>query len=203
MPFDPEATRTRIFEAAVEEFAGHGVAGARVERIAQEARANKESIYRYYGSKEELLRRVMDRYVDERGEALAPKDRDLDVYVRETFRFFRDNPDFLRLTVWEGMEPGTGIDETSLAHRQAHYDGKVASIVEQQQAGAVDPDLDPRHLLLILLGMTNYWFIVPQIVRLVLGRDPTEEDLRAQEELLAECCRRILRRPVAEESVDE
>lgn len=200
MPFDPEATRARIFEAAIEEFAGHGVAGARIERIAHEAHANKESIYRYYGSKEELLRRVMDRYVDERGEELAPKDRDLDAYVRESFRFYRDNPDFLRLTVWEGMEPGTRIDDASLANRRAHYEDKVASIVEQQRAGAVDPELDPRHLLLILLGMTNYWFIVPQIVRLVLGREPTEEDLLAQEEMLAECCRRILRRPQPEES---
>lgn len=202
MPFDPEATRTRIFDAAIEEFAGHGVAGARVERIAHEAHANKESIYRYYGSKEELLRLVLDRYVDERGEELAPKDRDLDAYVREIFRFYRDNPDFLRLTVWEGMEPGTRTDDTSLANRRAHYEDKVASIVEQQRTGAVDPDLDPRHLLLILLGMTNYWFVVPQIVRLVLGREPTEEDLLEQERMLAECCRRILRRPEPEESVN-
>jgi AcrR family transcriptional regulator len=57
---DPESTKQRIFEAAVEEFAEHGVAGARVDRIAAKAQANKESIYRYYGTKDELLRRVID-----------------------------------------------------------------------------------------------------------------------------------------------
>ena len=31
---DPEATRARIFEAAVAEFARHGIAGARIDRIA-------------------------------------------------------------------------------------------------------------------------------------------------------------------------
>jgi AcrR family transcriptional regulator len=52
----PDRTKRRIFEAAVEEFAEYGSAGARVDRIAAKARANKESIYRYFGTKEELLR---------------------------------------------------------------------------------------------------------------------------------------------------
>ena len=60
---EPRTTRQRIFEAAVEEFATHGNAGARVDRIADKAQANKEAIYRYFGTKEELLRRVLDRYV--------------------------------------------------------------------------------------------------------------------------------------------
>ena len=41
-------------------------------------RANKESIYRYFGTKDELLRRVLDRFLDERGEQLLPQSQDID-----------------------------------------------------------------------------------------------------------------------------
>ncbi|MDN3247398.1 helix-turn-helix domain-containing protein, partial [Streptomyces sp. ZSW22] len=55
---DPEATKARIFEAAVAEFARHGIAGARIDRIAAEAKANKQLIYAYYGNKAELFASV-------------------------------------------------------------------------------------------------------------------------------------------------
>ena len=40
-----EATKERILEAALAEFSDHGIAGARVDRIAQAARCNKNLIY--------------------------------------------------------------------------------------------------------------------------------------------------------------
>ena len=89
MASDPEGTRQRIFDAAVEEFAAHGNAGARVDRIAEKARANKESIYRYFGTKDELLQRVLDRFLDERGEQFLPQSRDMDdygVFMRDVLR---------------------------------------------------------------------------------------------------------------------
>ena len=42
---DPEGMRLRILEAAKEEFAAHGLAGARVDRIAAKAGANKRMLY--------------------------------------------------------------------------------------------------------------------------------------------------------------
>jgi AcrR family transcriptional regulator len=47
---DAEATRQRLLDAAAEEFAARGIAGARVDRIAQAARSNKAQIYHYFGS---------------------------------------------------------------------------------------------------------------------------------------------------------
>ena len=52
---DAEATKARIFEAATAEFAAHGIAGARVDRIAQNAKANKQLIYAYFGDKQKLF----------------------------------------------------------------------------------------------------------------------------------------------------
>src|SRR5580693_9236779 len=47
-------TRTRILEAALNEFASHGLAGARTEQIAAAAGVNKALLYYYFESKEKL-----------------------------------------------------------------------------------------------------------------------------------------------------
>lgn len=57
---DPAATRRRILAAAAAEFARAGFAGARVDRIAGDAAANKRMLYHYFGDKRGLLAAVMD-----------------------------------------------------------------------------------------------------------------------------------------------
>src|SRR3569833_3576363 len=52
---DPEGMRLRILEAAKKEFAAHGIGGARVDRIAAEAGANKRMLYFFVGFKEEYF----------------------------------------------------------------------------------------------------------------------------------------------------
>src|SRR5579871_4461049 len=47
-------TRGRILDAALKEFAAHGLAGARTERIAAAASVNKALLYYYFESKEKL-----------------------------------------------------------------------------------------------------------------------------------------------------
>ncbi|WP_217146124.1 TetR family transcriptional regulator, partial [Streptomyces sp. AC627_RSS907] len=51
MPPDSTATKARLLAAARAEFARHGVAGARVDRIAAAAKANKRLLYVYFGNK--------------------------------------------------------------------------------------------------------------------------------------------------------
>jgi AcrR family transcriptional regulator len=55
MPHDSASTRRRLLNAAIEEFSVHGLAGGRVQVIADNAKANKQAIYAYYGSKEGLF----------------------------------------------------------------------------------------------------------------------------------------------------
>src|SRR5579863_3415174 len=47
-------TRARILDAALSEFALHGLAGARTERIASAAGVNKALLYYHFDSKEKL-----------------------------------------------------------------------------------------------------------------------------------------------------
>ncbi|SAL83470.1 TetR family transcriptional regulator [Caballeronia arvi] len=57
---DPEGTRRRILEAATEQFAKFGLAGARVDAIAAAAGTNERMLYYYFESKEGLYVAVLE-----------------------------------------------------------------------------------------------------------------------------------------------
>ena len=74
---DPEGMRLRILEAAKQEFAAHGLAGARVDRIAVKAGANKRMLYYHVGKKDELYLAVLEgAYEKIRSAATPPAERD-------------------------------------------------------------------------------------------------------------------------------
>ena len=70
-PRNPELTKRDILVAAREEFCERGLDGARVDRIAEQRRANKRLLYHYFGNKEALYSAVLlDAYREIRqGEA--------------------------------------------------------------------------------------------------------------------------------------
>ena len=57
---NPERNRARILAAALEEFSRYGLGGARVDRIAARAGANKRMLYYYFGNKEDLFLAVLE-----------------------------------------------------------------------------------------------------------------------------------------------
>jgi AcrR family transcriptional regulator len=189
--YDPEGTRSRILRAAVEEFAEHGGAGARVDRIAAKAGANKESIYRYFGSKQELLRRVLDEYLNTRGDEITPDPKDPAGYSASLVRRNSKDPALVRLVAWEGLETSGPVDERSVRERQIHYDRKVAALEEAQRAGLIDPDLDPRHLLLTFLAMAHWAFVSPQHVRLIFGQEADEQLMERHAQFLLRIAQRL------------
>ena len=57
---DPARTQANILEVAEAEFGEHGLAGARIDRIAELTRTSKRMIYYYFGSKEGLYLAVLE-----------------------------------------------------------------------------------------------------------------------------------------------
>ena len=57
---DAERTRQALLAAAEIEFSSKGLAGARVDVIAEQAAANKRMLYYYFGSKEKLLEALIE-----------------------------------------------------------------------------------------------------------------------------------------------
>src|ERR1700675_1048378 len=57
----PEQSRASILKAAINEFAEHGIAGARTDAIARAARVNKALLYYYFKDKEAIYQAVLDQ----------------------------------------------------------------------------------------------------------------------------------------------
>ena len=107
---DPEGMRIRILEAAKQEFAAHGLAGARVDRIAANAGANKRMLYYHVGNKEDLYLTVLEGAYEkirseERGldlEHLDPPEA-IERLIDFTWNYFIRNPEFLALLNTENL----------------------------------------------------------------------------------------------------
>ncbi len=56
---ESRSAQQKILDAALEEFAAHGLEGGRVDRIARRAGINKAMIFYYYASKQNLYRTVI------------------------------------------------------------------------------------------------------------------------------------------------
>ena len=78
-------TMRRLLQAATEEFATHGIAGARVDRIAAAAKANKALIYSYFGNKDQLFDAVMEAQVARVLDEVAFTPEDLPGYAASLF----------------------------------------------------------------------------------------------------------------------
>jgi AcrR family transcriptional regulator len=121
---DAEATRMRILAAAKREFARLGFGGARIDTIAERAKANKRMIYHYFDSKESLFTAVLEEaYLDIRAaerklhlDEMDPENA-LTVLVEFTWDYYLKNPEFLTLVNSENLHKGRHL-KTSQAIRQ-------------------------------------------------------------------------------------
>ncbi|MEI5521893.1 TetR family transcriptional regulator [Streptomyces brasiliscabiei] len=172
MAYDSAATKERIITAAAAEFAAHGVAGARVDRIAAAARANKRAIYDYFGGKNKLFAVVLERRLAELAEAVPPSE-DLAGYAELLFEYHRTHPEALRLVMWEALEIGDGPVPAE-EERTAHNGDKAAA------ARAGGADADARTRVFFTLALASWSVAMPQLRRMVLGPDFGMDRLRQE-----------------------
>ncbi|WP_217142234.1 TetR family transcriptional regulator [Streptomyces sp. AC627_RSS907] len=176
---DPEATKARIFEAAVAEFARYGIAGARIDRIATEAKANKQLIYAYYGNKSELFATVLEKKMLDLAVSVPVDPDDVEGWIDRLLDYHDAHPEVLRLLFWEGMEYGTA-ELPHEAERQAHYARKVAAVRDGQARGVVTDAIPAPDLLFLLVALANWAVVMPQMKRILVGGEDTDADrLRA------------------------
>jgi AcrR family transcriptional regulator len=158
---DSTATRARLLEAATEEFAAHGIAGARVDRIAAAASANKQLIYAYFGSKDQLFDAVLTRRFRALTEDVPFAPDDLAGYVGRLFDYLVEHPEVLRLATWAGLERPTAV----AAFEADSYRSKLIAIADAQRDGWLDASFAPADLLALALGVTGAWFTASEALR--------------------------------------
>jgi AcrR family transcriptional regulator len=147
-----QASRRRLLDAAAVEFAAHGIAGARVDRISTEAKVSKAQMYAYYGSKEGLFDAVLAGHVEGILDAVPLTPGDLPGYAVRLYDAYLAHPQLVRLASWARLE------RTPTGHlfTEADETPKIQAIAQAQDAGHIDPALPPAdvHSMVISLAMT-------------------------------------------------
>ncbi|MFC4606540.1 TetR/AcrR family transcriptional regulator [Streptomyces maoxianensis] len=172
MAWDTARTKRLLLEAARAEFSEHGIAGARVDRIAAKAGVNKERIYGYFGNKEKLFNVVLAAAFVELAEKVRPGEGPVGEYVGRIFDFHRDNPALLRLLMFEALHYGDSLVEENPSRHERYTDASKALAesrgCSQEEAGC---------LLVTLIGLGAWPLAMPQLARLALGAQPQTDEV--------------------------
>ena len=177
---DAGATKLRILAAARVEFADHGYMGARVDRIARTARANKRLLYYYIGNKEALYLATLERaYADIRSaerelrleelEPLAAIER----LVRFTWTYFNANPSFMALLNTENLHRAQHLVKS---RQIPDMNSTVVAIVGRILAkgarqGVVRPGIDPLQLYVSIASLCFFYLSNIHTLSVVFARD--------------------------------
>ncbi|MEV4016216.1 TetR family transcriptional regulator [Nonomuraea angiospora] len=176
-----DSTRDRIVTAAKAEFSRHGIAGARVDRIAKEARTSKERVYAYFRSKEALYAFVAGQELTAMAEATRMDPTDLPGYAGRLFDYFDGHPERYRLLAWGRLElseaPGPDAENPTWAAMAR----KLEQLREAQRDGHLDPAWDPVDILALVSQIAMSSVGQPEVAQMSArqARDPGTEARRA------------------------
>jgi AcrR family transcriptional regulator len=154
MQRNADRTRTRILAAATEEFAARGIAGARVNRIAEVAGCNKAMLYAYFGSKDGLFDAVYTASVDAYLAEVGFDTADLPGYAGRVFDYFEEHPYHLRLNIWYRLERPEGARLQAIL---AVNKSRLGDLEQAQRAGVVPDHFSPVEMLALLQAIATSW----------------------------------------------
>ncbi|WP_254018607.1 TetR/AcrR family transcriptional regulator [Mesorhizobium escarrei] len=184
---DAEATQRRILDAAKKEFARKGLGGARVDDIAERAKANKRMIYHYFESKENLFQRVLEEaYVNIRTaeqklelDHLEPKEA-LERLVRFTWKYYLDNPEFLTMVNSENLHKARHLKKSKVVQvLSRRFVAMVDTILERgAKQGVFRKGIDPVQLN-ITIAAIGYYYLTNRFTGSIIF----ERDLMTREAL--------------------
>lgn len=182
---DAERSRRALLDAALEEFAAKGFAGARVQEIADRAGVNKQLINYYFEDKDGLYRELQRTWL-EREATFADPCLSLDQLAVRYLRDALADPRLLRLVIWRGLSDSAEQPPDGSATRQ-----DLSGMRQRQADGELAAELDPGCVLLALMGAISAPIAMPQMVRKILGLDPGSPEF---EQRYGEQLGQILRR---------
>lgn len=163
-------TKDALLTAAHDEFAEHGIAGARVDRIADAAGVNKERIYGYFGSKEKLFDTVIEQAIEALVDVVGLLDDCPVEYVGRCYDFYRERPDVLRLLMWEALHYREG-DLPGTETRRNRCEQKVQNLA---RALGAEPSRDVAQTMFTLIGLAVWPSAMPQVAHLIVGDQPNQ-----------------------------
>jgi AcrR family transcriptional regulator len=166
-PRNSQATKELLLTAATEEFAEYGLAGARIDRIAERSGANKRLIYMYFGDKDQLFDAVTARQSELVMGAVRLDDGDLSAFAAARFDYLISNPYVSRLTTWRTLERAEPNDAELEGFQE-----RIESVAAAQKAGRLRSDILAVDLFAIVLRMSDSWISAPPALKAATGPDP-------------------------------
>jgi AcrR family transcriptional regulator len=186
---DPEGMRIRILEAAKKEFAAHGLAGARIDRIAAEADANKRMLYYHVGNKEDLYLAVLEAAyekirAEERGLDLEHLDPSAAIarLIDFTWNYFIRNPEFLALLNTENVAKARNLKRsTKVKSMHSPFVEMIRTIVNRGvETGEFRVAMDPVQLYISIAGLCFFYLSNSATLSFIFGRDLLKKDAKEE-----------------------
>ena len=177
---DPAKNRERILAAALAEFSRYGLGGARVDRIAARARANKRMLYYYFGSKDDLFLAVLEAsYAQIRSaehalelDHLDPRAA-LERLVGFTWEYLLAHPEFTTLLNSENLHKGRHVARSRRV-RELHsplVESLRGILKRGERQGLFRRGVDPVQLYISIAGEGYFYLSNRYTLSRIFGRD--------------------------------
>ena len=188
-PRDAERSREAILDAARDEFAQHGLGGARMDRIAERAAVNKRLIYYYFGNKDELFLAVLEATyagIREAERALHLTDLPPVEAVRKliefTWNYYLQHPEFLTLLNSANLHRAEHLARSDRVREM--NSPLIATLGEILERGRVEGHfrggVDPVQLYISIAGLAYFYLSNRHTLSAIFGRDLMAPKARAQ-----------------------
>lgn len=177
---NPARNQERILKAATEEFARYGLGGARVDRIAARAGANKRMLYYYYGNKEDLFLAVLEaRYAHIRRAELGLHLQDLDPVqgmrrmVAFTWDYYLKHPEFLTLLNSENLHRARHLKRSrDIAAMHSPLIALLRDLLLRgERAGKFRKGVDPVQLYISIAALGYFYLSNRHTLSTIFERD--------------------------------
>ena len=162
---DPAATRARLLQVAIGEFAAKGYSGARIDAVAARAKVNIRMIYHYFGGKEALYIEVLEHTLaklraDELKldfSAMTPLDG-----IMQLFDFidghFTDHPELMKLLSSENLNKARFMQKSAAIPMMATPVLRLLQTLLQRGVadGCIAAGIEPLHLYVTLVSLAYF-----------------------------------------------
>ena len=163
---DAGVSQRAILEAATAEFSARGLEGARVDQIASAAGINKQLLYRYFGSKDDLYLRVLeDIYFRFRGEerelglaTMAPDDA-IRTFIGSMVERLHKEHHFARLVIDENFHEARHLKHSARV-RDLHAEllATMEHILKRgHKAGIFRKGIDALQLFTSIASLSTFY----------------------------------------------
>ena len=196
---DADRSRLALLAAARDEFAEHGLGGARVDRIAERAGVDKRLIYHYFENKDSLFLAVLeDTYSSIRAAEQQLRLTDLPPAeaVRRltefTWNYYLEHPEFLTLLNSENLHRGRHLEQSRRAREMnSPLVQTLGEILERGRiAGVFRGGIDPVQLYISIAGLSYFYLSNNHTLSAIFGRNLLSP--KARNERLSHICDVIL-----------